>query len=79
MELMEIIKPKNQSDRTCFRNITNWLEDGCATGKFNEQIFSRALDYAKEANRCRNPTAAFVSLLKKELDYRPTTIDAGKL
>jgi hypothetical protein len=69
--LMGIIKPRNQSDRTCFRNITNWLMTGCATGNFNHQIFDRVLDYAKETAHCRNPAAAFVSLLKKELYYRP--------
>ncbi len=72
--LMSIIRPRNQSDRTCFRNITSWLRAGCATGKFNEQIFGRALDYAKEASLGRNPAAVFISLLKKELNYNPTAI-----
>ena len=72
--LMGIIKPRNQSDRTCFGNITSWLMAGCATGKFNEQIFGRALDYAKEASLGRNPAAVFISLLKKELNYNPTAI-----
>jgi hypothetical protein len=76
---MGIIKPINQSDRTCFRNITSWLMAGCATGRFNYEIFNRVLDYAKEAAGCRNPAAAFVSLLKKELDYNPKAIKAGKL
>jgi uncharacterized protein YdaU (DUF1376 family) len=75
--LMGIIKPKNQSDRTCFRNITNWLMTGCATGRFNNEIFERVLDYAKETAGCRNPAAVFVSLLKKELDYRPKAIKEG--
>ncbi len=79
VELMEIIKPANQFDRTCFANITSWLRAGCASGKFNEQIFSKTLDYAKEASQGRNPTAVFVSLLKKELDYRPKAIKAGQL
>ncbi|MCP4262866.1 MAG: YdaU family protein [Planctomycetes bacterium] len=79
VELLEIIKPRNQSDRTCFRNITSWLRDGCETGRFNEQIFSRALDYAKEAAAGRNPAAVFVSLLKKELDYRPRAVKEGRL
>ena len=34
--LMSIIKPRNQSERTCFRDITSWLMAGCAAGKFNE-------------------------------------------
>jgi uncharacterized protein YdaU (DUF1376 family) len=77
--LIGIIRPRNQSDRTCFRNITNWLRAGFAAGKFNEHIFGRALDYAKEASLGRNPAAVFISLLKKELDYRPAAIKAGKL
>jgi uncharacterized protein YdaU (DUF1376 family) len=77
--LMSIIKPRNQSDRTCFRNITSWLMAGCAAGKFNEQIFGRALDYAKEASLGRNSAAVFVSLLKKELNYNPKAIKAGQL
>lgn len=52
---------------------------GCATGRFNHGIFDRVLDYAKEAAGCRNPAAVFVSLLKKELDYRPNTAKAGQL
>ena len=77
--LMSIIKPRNQSDRTCFTNITTWLRAGCAMGKFNEQIFGRALDYAREASLGRNPAAVFVSLLKKELDYKPKASKAGQL
>lgn len=68
--LISIIKPRNQSDRTCFRNITNWPVTGCATGRFNEEIFDRILGYAREAGTGRNP-AAFITLLKKELGYRP--------
>jgi len=69
--LINIIRPRSQSDRTCFYNITKWLTAGCATGEFNEQIFDRVLDYAREANRGRNPAALFMTLLKKEMGYRP--------
>jgi len=69
--LINIIKPRNQSDRTCFRNITNWLIGGCATGRFNEEIFDRVLGYAREASTGQNPAAVFITLLKKELGYRP--------
>jgi hypothetical protein len=79
VDLTEIIRPRNQSDRTCFANITSWLREGCTSGKFNEQIFSRVLDYAKEAAAGRNPAAVFVSLMKKELDYRPRAIQAKQL
>jgi uncharacterized protein YdaU (DUF1376 family) len=69
--LISIIEPPNQSDRTCFRNVTNWLMSGCANGHFNNEIFGRVLDYAREASTGRNPAAVFITLLKKELDYRP--------
>ena len=67
--LVNIIQPLSQSDRTCFRNVTNWLVEGIASGRFNEQIFERALGYAKEARSGRKPAAVFMSLMKKELNY----------
>ncbi len=69
--LISIIKPRNQSDRTCFRNITNWLIGGCATGHFNEEILDKVLGYARKASTGRNPAAVFKALIKKELGYRP--------
>ena len=69
--LISIIKPRNQSDRTCFRNITNWLNAECSKGRFNDDIFNRVLDYAMEVSATRNPAAVFLSLLKTELEYRP--------
>ena len=67
--LTNIIRPRSQSDRTCFRNVTNWLVEGIASGRFNEQIFERVLDYAKEARNGRKPAAVFMALMKKELNY----------
>ncbi len=74
--LISIIKPRNQSDRTCFRNITNWLIVGCATGCFNGEIFDRVLDYAREASTGRNPAAVFMALIKKELGYSSARKDS---
>lgn len=68
--LVNIIQPRSQSDRTCFRNVGNWLVEGCASGRFDERIFERVLDYAKEARSGRRPAAVFMALLKKELGYR---------
>ena len=73
--LIGIIKPRNQSDRTCFRNITNWLIVGCANGRFNGEIFDRVLDYAREASTGRNPATVFMALIKKELGYRSAMKD----
>ena len=69
--LRQIIKPLNQSDRTSFRNIANWLIEQCQADRFDEKIFERVLDYATEAasTKSRNPAAVFTSLLKKELGY----------
>jgi uncharacterized protein YdaU (DUF1376 family) len=72
--LIRLIRPRNQSDRTCFRNITNWLIAGRDAGKFNDDIFERVLDYAREATLGRKPAAVFMSLLKKELGYKPNQI-----
>ena len=66
-----IIRPASRSDRTCFVNVTRWLIEGCARGRFNHLIFDRVLDYARDARRGDNPAACFMAVLKKELDYRP--------
>jgi uncharacterized protein YdaU (DUF1376 family) len=66
-----IIKPRSRSDRTCFRNVTRWLVEGCARGRFNDAVFGCALDYAREARHGDNPAAVFMSLLKQKLGYRP--------
>ena len=68
--LANILRPRSQSDRTCFRNVANWLVEGCATGRFDERIFERVLDYAREAKSGRNPAAVFMALIKKELGYK---------
>ena len=67
--LSRLIPPRSRSDRTCFRNITNWLAEGCASGLFNALIFERVLDYAKQARRGDNPAAVFMAILKEELGY----------
>lgn len=71
--LVIIIPPKNQSDRTSFRRISNWLVQGCRDGQFDEHIiFRRVTDFALEAScpESRNPAAVFTAILKKELGYR---------
>lgn len=69
--LTATIRPMNQSDRTSFRNIGNWLSQQCAVGKFTPAIFERVLGYADEAARARgNHAAIFTAILKKELEYK---------
>ncbi len=74
--LISIIKSRSKSDRTFFSNITNWLIAGCARGHFNNEIFARVLDYAREASTARNPAAVFMALIKKELGYRSARKDS---
>jgi len=68
--LIAIIRPVNQSDRTCFRNVCNWVAEQITIGRFDEDIYSRVLDFATEAKHGRNPAAMFMALMKKELEYR---------
>ena len=67
--LSRFIPPRTRSDRTCFRNVTNWLVEGCASGKFNAEIFERVLDYAKQARQGKKPAAVFMAIIKEELGY----------
>jgi len=67
------IKPRNQSDRTSFRNIANWLRDECKAGRLDtNSIFRRVIDFAIEASGpgSKNPAAVFTTILKKELGYK---------
>lgn len=68
--LEKLIRPRNQSDRTAFRNLTNWLSSQIINKNFNEEIYDRILGYAKEASAsARNPPAMFFATLKRELGY----------
>lgn len=68
-----VIRPVDQSDRTCFRNIVKWLTDECEAGRLNpNSIFRRVLDFALEASGpgSKKPAAVFMTILKKELGYK---------
>jgi hypothetical protein len=68
-----IIHPKDQSDRTCLRNLTNWLKAECNAHRLNrDSIFRVVIDYALEASGpgSKKPIAVFMSILKKELGYK---------
>jgi uncharacterized protein YdaU (DUF1376 family) len=69
--LCSLIPPKDQSDRTSFNKMSKWLVAQCEMGKFNEEIFKRAFDYANEARKGRKPAAVFTTLMKRELNYEP--------
>ena len=74
--LAEVIPSKDCSDRTAFRRVAKWLADECTAGRFDVEIFPFVLDLAREAAGpgCRKPAAVFMSLLKKELGYKPRGI-----
>jgi len=67
--LSRLIPPRTRSDRTCFRNVADWLAEGCAGGRFTGEIFERVLDCAKQARQGKNPAAMFMATLKDELGY----------
>lgn len=67
--LENIIRPKNQSDRTAIKNLNLWLTEKIIVEEFNQEIFSRVLDYAKEAKAGRNPFAVFFATLRREIGY----------
>ena len=69
--LITIIKPKNQSDRTCFRRISNWILRGISAHEFQAEMFEKVLRFAVEASGpdSRNPAAVFMKILKTELGY----------
>ena len=68
-KLNKLIKPQTKSDRTCYRNITQWLAYECRNRRFTPDIFNDAFRFAKEASIGKNPRALFMSLMKKELGY----------
>lgn len=69
-KLNALIRPRTQSDRTCFRKVANFFAGQIAAGKCGSEIFTRALHFAEEAAKGRNPAACFMALVKKELNYR---------
>ncbi|MBN2592940.1 MAG: hypothetical protein JXA81_05475, partial [Sedimentisphaerales bacterium] len=67
--LSRLIPPRSRSDRTCFRNVADWLADGYSAGQFTSEIFGHVLDYAKQARHGDNPAAVFMATIKEELGY----------
>jgi uncharacterized protein YdaU (DUF1376 family) len=69
-KLNAVIRPRTQSDRTCFRKVANFFGGQIEAGKCGAEIFTHALHLAEEAAKGRNPAACFMALVKKELNYR---------
>jgi len=70
-KLITIIPPRDQSDRTSFRRISNLLLRKIKDKEFQPEILEKVLRFAQEATMpdCRNPAAVFMSIMKKELGY----------
>lgn len=73
----QILRPRDQSDRTSLTRIADWLAEQCEAGKFDETaVFGQVLTWAQEvvtekkAKMIRNPWAVLMSILKKELGYK---------
>jgi len=69
-KLNALIHPRTQSDRTCFRKVANFFAGQIVSGKCGAEVYTRALHFAEEAAKGRNPAACFMALVKKELNYR---------
>lgn len=71
--LCQVIKPKDQSDRTCFRNIAKWATIQIEQKKYTSELYTIIISFAREAvsPKSRNHAAVFVSILKKEFGYVP--------
>ncbi len=69
--LCSIIRPKNQSDRTCFWKVCLWADKKIRHREKTVEFYDLLLDYAREAAGpdSKRPAAVFISILKKELDY----------
>jgi len=74
-KLKQIIRPKDQSDRTTFRRIAEFFKMGIAEGRYSEEIFAIVLQWATEAAgpNSRNPAAVFIKILKEETNYGKKT------
>ena len=70
-KLKKIIRPKDQSDRTTFRNVAEFLKKGIEENRYTTSIFSLVLEFAKEAAgpQSRNPAAVFMKIIKDEIHY----------
>jgi len=71
--LFIVIPPKSVSDRTTIRNVVRYFSDIVKSqGRQPDGIFKIIIDFALEASGpfSRVPAAVFISILKKELNYK---------
>ncbi|HUS74314.1 MAG TPA: hypothetical protein VMY06_14735 [Sedimentisphaerales bacterium] len=74
--LGQILNARSKSDRSAIRNLGNWLNLQVLAKRFDESIFRRVADMAKESKNGRNPMALFFSRLDEEIGYRARVVKA---
>jgi hypothetical protein len=72
--LIQVLPPKSISDRTCYHNLLAWVRRALQERPdHNRDLCDRIVGLAVEAENAPvdNPRAFFMSLLKRDLGYRP--------
>ena len=84
-QFREILRPKDQSDRTTLSKLARWLGEECKAGRLDEDVvFSQVLCWAKEVRdgekegTIRNAWAVLISILRKELGFEPQKVRFAK-
>jgi len=68
--LETLIKPRTNSDKLAFRNLSNWLAKQIDAGEFESDIFAIVLRFAEQAKKKgRNPAALLFNTLRREIGY----------
>jgi len=69
--LEKILEAHTKSDRKSLQNLFNWLNMQIVARRFDENIFQKVLDIAKESKKgSRNPMAVFFAKLDELIGYR---------
>ena len=75
-----VIPPKSVSDRTTIRNVVKFYSKLAESqGQPPDSIFKMLIDFALEASGpfSRIPAAVFMTIIKKELGYKPGSVKNG--
>lgn len=68
--ICQIIKPKNQSDRTSFSDIAKWVTSQIEQGTFNADMPGKVIGFAREAAVANGKSAAiFTAILQKNIGW----------
>ncbi len=70
LKVTDLLKPRTRSDRTCIRNVAEFLTYQ-ADKESSDYVFKLAFDFAVQSKAdAKNPMAMFMTLAKSELGYR---------